>query len=127
MPEQTMQEAAKELHSAVIALKELIEREYPSRREVERRFQGKAKSAQRWHLVLVLILVSALLSFATTVTTVSTCFLRPIEDTPSACGWLPGYDETQERNQRIIDQFSELQEITERNERRLDRLENGRR
>lgn len=123
MPEQTMQEAARELHSAVIALKELIEREYPSRREVERRFTSKAKSTSRWYLVLVLILVSALLSFVGTVTTVSTCFLRPVGDTPSACGWLPGYDETQDRNQRIIDRFEQLRQITERNDRRLTRIE----
>lgn len=127
MPEKTMQQAARELHAAVVALKELIEREYPSRREVERRFQSKAKSSQRWYLVLALILVSALLGFVSTVTTVSTCFLRPVAETPSACSWLPGYDETQERNQRIIERFEQLYQITERNDRRLARLESERR
>lgn len=125
MPDKTMQEAARELHLAVVALQELIQRECPSRWEVERRFQSKAGSTQRWHLALVLILVSALLSFIGTVTTVSTCFLRPVEDIPGVCGWLPGYDETQKRNQRIIERFDQLREITERNERRLDRLGNG--
>lgn len=113
MPENTMQQAAKELHSAVLALKELIERDYPSRREVERRFQPRNVSNKRWSIAFVMIVASGMLSFFTTVGTVSACFLGA-DEPPQACNLLPGYADSMERNQRELERFSELQRQVER-------------
>lgn len=123
MPEETMQQAAQELHRAVLALTELIEREYPSRREVERRFTTKESSLKRWYLVMALILVSSFISFVSTVTTVSVCFLGD-SDHPDICEVLPGYKESEQRNQDLINLLTQLNRITTRNDARLDRLEN---
>lgn len=117
-----MREAARELHAAVVALRELIDREYPSRGEVESRFVTKEKGLRRWYLLLVLIIVSGLLGFAGSVSAVSTCFLGDEEHT-GACNFIPGYSTTKERNEDIYDQFVELQEITKRNEKRIEKLE----
>jgi hypothetical protein len=122
MPEKTMQEAARELHLAVVALKELIEREYPSRREVERRFISRESSRKRWAVVLAMVVISACLSFVTTVATVSGCFLGD-PDHPKICEVLPGYEDTMDRQKRFEEQFKQLGEITKRNDRRLTRLE----
>src|SRR3954471_8564853 len=96
MPEETMREIGDELHSTLIAIRELIEREYPSRKEVERRFVSKHKSQQRLGVLLLVILISGALSFIGTVSTVSTCFLGD-SDHPSACQAMPGYKESEDR------------------------------
>lgn len=118
-----MQRAARELNAAVLALQELIRREYPSRREVERRFLSKESQSKRWVIVLVLVVMSAMISFISTVTTVSSCFLQPPSQTAAACNLMPGFKETQRRNQQIIDNFNQLDKITKKNTNRLDELE----
>lgn len=123
MPDETMQRAASELQAAVLAMKELVEREYPSRREVERRFLSKDGQNKRWATILALVLVAALLGFIGTVSTVSSCFLNRPDETPAVCNLMPGFKETQVRNQRIIDRFERLDEITRKNGVRLDNLE----
>src|SRR5688500_1273885 len=109
-------------------MQEMVARNYPSRDEMNRRFEKndhewKKKASTRVALIVAGILVTAVLSFVGTVATVSTCFLRV--NVPSACGALPGFNETQKRNERIIKEFMRLGEITERNDRRLTRLEQG--
>lgn len=127
MPEQTMQEAARELHSAVIALKELIERDYPDRSEVESRFMSKGQGKRRWYVVLVLILVSMFLSFVTTTATISTCFLggggKDGLSHPGICRILPGYEDTIHQNKQLLKVFSHLMHVTSTNTKRINKLE----
>jgi hypothetical protein len=123
VPDQTMKEAAEELHAAVLALKELIEREYPSRKEVERRFQSKQNAQVRLTFVILVICISFVLSFFAIIGTISTCFLGDAASSPSACGVLPGYSDTEKKNQDLLQQFEELIKITTRNDHRLDKLE----
>lgn len=122
MPDKTMQQAANELHAAVIALRELVEREYPSRSEVENRFASKAKSTQRWYLLIVLILASAFISFLSTVTTVSACFLGDPSH-PKVCEVLPGYKQSEQRSRDLVELLTELQKVTLNNDARLDQLD----
>lgn len=116
MPEKTMRQAAEELHAAVTALHELIEREYPSRREVERRFVRQDTAHRRWAIVLAMVVASAFISFIGTVATVSTCFLGDPQH-PAACNWLPGYEETAESHRDATMEFWRLRE-------RVAKLEN---
>jgi hypothetical protein len=55
VPEQALHDAVTELRAAILALTELIQREYPNREEVEKRFTKKKTSQRRWFLVLALI------------------------------------------------------------------------
>ena len=123
MPDQTIAQAAAELHTAVAALKEFIEREFPTRREVERRFVTRADRKRSLVIILVAVLVSSFLSFCISVTTISTCFLGPSLDHPGVCKAIPGYKESVDNNKEIIKEFRELQERSTRNEKRIDRLE----
>ena len=118
-----MQDAADELHNAAIALRELIEREYPSRRETDAKFSSKRKANQRWYLALILILASTLLSFVTTVSTVSSCFLGRDDKHPQVCQLMPGYEDTVKRNRACLKDYLRLQELIIKNHRRLNRLE----
>lgn len=124
MPDQTMHQAAKELREAVVALKELINREYPSRGEVEARFQSKQNAQNRMIFVILTVLCSFILSFFATVGTVSTCFLGDgTQHPPHICSMLPGYNDTIRNNKVILRQFQHLIKVTESNDHRLDRLE----
>lgn len=123
MPEQTMQQAADELHAAAVALTELIKREYPSRREVERRFVSKANNTKRAIWMGVFVLISSMLSFVFTVATVSGCFLGGDDDRPALCSALPGYTETEQRREEVNKLFRELVKITRSNDERISRLE----
>ena len=122
MPDTTMQEAAKELHSAVMALKELIEREYPSRREVERRFTSKESAKKRVTAIMLLIVVSAFLSFTSTVATGFRLF-PPGKGNAGSLRNASGYEDSMDRQRLFEKNFKELNEITRRNSKRLNDLE----
>src|SRR5690606_37855911 len=121
MPDKTLHEAAEELHQAVEALKELLEREYPDRVELEENYISKTGNNKRWVVVITMILFASLVAFLLTVSTVSQCFLR--EDQPDACNLLPGYPATMERNDSQFKRFERLEKITEDNQRRIRELE----
>lgn len=121
MPDQTMKEAATELHGAVVALTELIEREYPSRREVERRFQSKSQSQNRLWLVLLVIFLSVTFSYVMAISTVTTCFLD--DSSPKICNAIPGYTYAVDKESSLEKIILRLDERSKVNDRRLDRLE----
>lgn len=123
MPDSLLEQAAKELHAAVLALSEFVEREYPKRKEVERRFQTKSSSTKRLVGIIVLILVAVSLSYISAIGTVSSCFLGGLKH-PEVCQLMPGYQESQTRNEQIILEFRELQKRSLANEQRIIDLEN---
>lgn len=126
MPTETaLREAIAELHTVVKALQELIEREYPRREEIEHRFTAKSTSRKRWWAVVALIPIMGIVSAVTTITTVSTCFLRNFEgkEPPAVCSVMPGYQQTLDRNNRLIRNFTTLIETTEKNERQIKKLQ----
>lgn len=122
MPDKTLEEIARDTHTLIVTLKELIEREYPNREEIERRFTPKEASNRKLALGLALMLVTVTLSYFLTVATISQCFLGGVNH-PSACGALPGYEEADARSKAVLKQFQELVQRSEKNERRIDRLE----
>jgi hypothetical protein len=122
MPETTLEKAAQELHNAVVALTELVNREYPSRREVERRFASKAYMVRNWKIFLSIMVGSTLLSFVGTVSVISTCFLGSL-DRPEACKMLPGYSETFKISERRVGLIQENAETTLDHEKRIAQLE----
>jgi hypothetical protein len=127
VPEQALHEAVVELRAAILALTELIEREYPNREEVEKRFTKKKTSQRRWLLVLAMIPVMILVSLFGSAATVSYCFLSDGGyEHPGACGLIPGYNKAVEANDVLIKQFEQLITTTERNEKRIKKLENQR-
>jgi hypothetical protein len=123
MPDKTIQSAAHELHLTVIALTELLEREYPKREEVEQNFISKNTGRKRWIVAVCFVLATTGLAFLGTIGTVSTCFLQGTN--PTMCNVLPGYSDTQLRNRKIVSEFRHLQEVTENNDKRLTQLENA--
>lgn len=124
MPEQTLGELIQESHRATIALTELIEREYPTRKEAERKFATKEESRKRLTTGLTILALLIPLSFFGTFTTLSICFLKVGQDAgPEVCNIIPGYRESQERNKIIFKQFNDLREGQVDNRRRIKRLE----
>lgn len=125
MPEQTLHEAVIELRSAISALHELIEREYPRRGELEEEFAKKITSERRWILVVVLLPFIFMISYFSSITTISTCFLGEIgkDPGPAICNVIPGYSDSLSRNEQLVGRFERLIAITERNDERLRRLE----
>lgn len=123
--EEELVEAVSNLTVTVRKLDELLRNDYPKRQEIERRFLSKQESTQRIRLVLILalipIFVSIFASIAFTLTTVSGCFLngRP----SSACKFIPGFEEAQQRNERLIGEFQKLQQTTQTNQARIEELE----
>lgn len=97
--------------------------EYPKRQEVHEKYVSRRESKQRIALVMVVLLFSLAVSYFVTISTVSTCFLGGDDSHPGLCTLIPGYDEAQQRNTDILKQFQELVKITERNDQRLDRIE----
>lgn len=108
----------KELNNAILALRTLIEREYPNRREIEAQFVKKSASDKRLRLLFVTVLVAALLSFGITATTMSACFLG--DSRPKVCNLLPGYEQS---NAERDDLLRRLDQRDKKIEDRLGRLE----
>lgn len=128
MPEKQLQDAVQELHAVVLALKELLEREYPRRDEIERRYLDKydlaAKTRKNWIIVAVMGLVMLFTGFFASVTTVSYCFLGSAQDGGRpVCEVIPGYEQSLEVGKQRLKIFEEMIGTMERNERRINRLE----
>ena len=123
MPDSDGVAAARELQRATIAVRTLLEKDYPNRRELEAQFIRKSEIKNRFALWVVALLISAVVSFFGTVTTVSTCFLGADTGHPGWCEAIPGYRETLENQQQWIEEMQELQRRSQSNEKRLDRLE----
>jgi Holliday junction resolvasome RuvABC endonuclease subunit len=121
VPESTLQRAIEELHSIVEALKELLDREFPRRHEVEESFREQERKAietfvtkkvskQRWVFLLMLAPLMVVATFFFTIGTVSTCFLgRDAAKPPQVCSVIPGYDHSRERQRDFRDRFLELE------------------
>jgi hypothetical protein len=124
VPEQALHDAVTELRAAILALTELIQREYPNREEVEKRFTKKKTSQRRWFLVLALIPIMLVVSLFGSAATVSYCFLSEGGyEHPGACGVIPGYNEAVDANDVLIKQFEQLIATTETNKKRINNLE----
>ncbi len=128
MPEQLLK-AVKDLTDAVNKLEQALH-EYPKRHEVEERFATKEESRARGLKLLLIglsvVAMSFVASFIVTMGTVSSCFISSSAragGAPAACGVLPGYNEAQKENQKLLQQFQELLNRPERNTKRLDRIE----
>lgn len=123
MPEDTLREAVRELHAVVMALKELIAREYPRREEIEQNFINKKLGNVRWIILLLILPVGFLISSLVTISTVSTCFLEEAP-TPGLCRIIPHYQEAMNRNNEVLLEFERLRAVTEENRLRILELEN---
>lgn len=125
MIEKDLTDAVREMRDATLALRTLIQKEYPTRRELESRYVQKTEQKRRIYLALATMLAAVVGSFFGTVATVSGCFLgsSPGDKPSAACSLMPGYDETREQNEAIIKEFQRLQKITRENQSRIDRLE----
>lgn len=128
---ETMEDLIKELNKAILALRTLIEREYPNRREIEAKFVNKTTWDHRLRLLLVTILFASLLSFFATASIMSACFLGT--ERPETCGLIPGFSSNEVRRQGLYediedhnDRLKKIEEelgITTKPEDRLDRIE----
>lgn len=105
-------EAVKELNRAILALRTLIERDYPNRREVEASFVRKSESAVHLKWMLVLVVVTTMLSFGATVGLMSSCFI--MDDRPSACHIIPGFEDLEARRMRNDDIVERVEELEKR-------------
>jgi hypothetical protein len=128
---ETMEDLIKELNKAILALRTLIEREYPNRREIEAKFVNKTTWDHRLRLILVTILFASLLSFLGTTALMAKCFLGATR--PDACAIIPGfesneirrtglYDDIEDHNKRLKRIEDELGIKDDPNDR-LDRIE----
>ena len=118
MPERQLQEAVEELHGIVVALRELLEREYPKKSEIRR------QNKKGWLIMAVLLPSMFAISFFASVTTVSYCFLGEAQDGGRPeCSIIPGYASSIELGEQRIKIFEEMIDQMARNERRISRLE----
>lgn len=97
--------------------------DYPKRQEVHEKYVSRRESRQRLVLVFAFAAISLVFSYFVTISTVSTCFLGGDGNYPGLCKMIPGYEEAQTKNDEILQQFRHLVEMTERNDKRLDRIE----
>lgn len=125
MTERTLNQAIQELHAVVEALRELIEREYPTRTELNE-YTKKTTSLKRWYIALLMFPLGIVASIMVTVPTVSGCFLQADGVGPSVCNWIPGYPETIQRNKLLIEEFRQLHKQSDDNTARIEKLENRR-
>ena len=121
--EDALLEAIGELKQVVRALTKVIEEDYPKRKEVETRFTTKQTAARRFSIVTAFIVISLIVSYFVSISTVSVCFLS--QDQPASCELIPGYSASKDHNLKILNEFIELQQRSLDNERRIDRLENA--
>lgn len=113
MPNKTLEELVVDTNRAVGALKVLLEH------------QRKAARHRLMLTLFVAIPAAMLISGLVTITTVSVCFLGTNPHHPSACRVIPKYSDSQNYNKKIIREFRHLIFITNRNDHRLDQLENS--
>jgi hypothetical protein len=122
--EQALIGAIREMREATQALRTLIEKDYPTRRELESRFVQKSNQRARIWIAVIMLLTATVGSFFGTMTTVSTCFLGdPGKKHLTVCEIMPGYKEAEERNKVLLKEFVDLQKRTLSNQRRIEKLE----
>jgi hypothetical protein len=102
-------QAVRDLRLGIQELTETLT-EYPKRDEVEKRFATQAKALKRFWIVIGLILASLVISFVSTISTVSWCFLNA-DPHPATCNIIPGYNRVQERNTALIEEFHEMRRM----------------
>ena len=101
--------AIRELNAATVSLRTLIAREYPTRKEMEREFVRKDDTKRRMTIVMLSLLISSLVCFVGTITTVSTCFLDEGPTHPAICNVMPGYSDAIKRQKDFEDSYENLQ------------------
>lgn len=116
---QEIAKVVKELNNAILALRTLIEREYPNRREIEAQFVKKESSDRRLVLLVITVLVAALLSFGFTASTMSACFLG--DGRPQTCNLLPGYEESNKERDDFVRKLTNNDKDLDERVKRLER------
>lgn len=125
--DETLAQLVKELNQAILALRTLIDRDYPNRREIEAQFVRKDAWDARLRIVLVIILVSCLLSLGVTMGTLSTCYQGA--ERPAVCNAIPGFRENEQRRldlNRRIDKVDKIEDDLKDLEGDLRQLERQR-
>lgn len=125
-----------ELLAAVNHLSQVVERlerrlaeDYPKRTEIERLFVTEIDSKRRRNsavlLTIIFVLIAVFISYMATISTISTCFLGNAQNgrPPGICSVLPGYDHAQVRNRSVLKEFRHLIDLTEQNNRDINRLQ----
>lgn len=124
MPEKTLKEIADEAHIATLALRRLLEEQYPKRGEVNEKYENLRYEAKwRWITFFAVLPLALVISSLVTIATVSVCFLGTAPF-PKACNIIPQYSEAQERRDRNTAIVEEFYDITDNNSERIKRLEN---
>jgi hypothetical protein len=117
-------DAVNELTKTVEALRAVIERDYPKRKEVEEKYATKYGIKKQRVRLLGAIAISILAAYFLAIETVSYCFLG---DSPhqnrAFCQVFPGYSQSQERNRDLLKLFNEIVDTTQTNDRRITELE----
>jgi hypothetical protein len=117
-------DAVNELTKTVEALRAVIERDYPKRKEVEEKYATKYGIKKQRVRLLGAIAISILAAYFLAIETVSYCVLG---DNPhqnrAFCQVFPGYSQSQERNRDLLKLFNEIVDTTQTNDRRITELE----
>jgi hypothetical protein len=117
-------DAVNELTKTVEALRAVIERDYPKRKEVEEKYATKYGIKKQRVRLLGAIAISILAAYFLAIETVSYCFLgdNPYQNR-AFCQVFPGYSQSQERNRDLLKLFNEIVDTTQTNDRRITELE----
>lgn len=97
-------------------------KKFPEREEVRRNYVARQEARKRVVYFVAFILISFVISYGMAITTVSVCFLSA-NVSQNTCSYIPGYEDSMKRNQKLIEQFERLNRITSRNTNRLDKLQ----
>jgi hypothetical protein len=117
-------DAVNELTKTVEALRAVIERDYPKRKEVEEKYATKYGIKKQRVRLLGAIAISILAAYFLAIETVSYCFLGANPHQNRAfCQVFPGYSQSQERNRDLLKLFNEIVDTTQTNDRRITELE----
>jgi hypothetical protein len=117
--------AVQHLSRVVKALDDRLARDYPKWADVERDFLTKVQGKKRVQLFALAAVVSTILSFFVTVSSVNYCFLNGVPEPGDRdiCQVFPGWEESFESNRRFVDEFTKLQAQIEDSQVRLQKLE----
>lgn len=110
MPDKTLDELASEAREAIRALRALIDRH---------------RRASRRRLIIITVIyipVAMLIGTIASVGVVSTCFLGGVNH-PKVCSYMPGYNDTNDKNRKLVKEFRKLQLRSVTNEKRIAELE----
>lgn len=102
MPETALADLSRDTREAISVLMALIERQ---------RHTGRRRLL---FVTLLVIPMGMFISGFVTISLVSACFLGDSTH-PGVCEFIPGYSESIDRNEAILNEFHRLQEVTEEN------------